>query len=225
MKRLLFPLLIGLLGAAILLSLGTWQVRRLAWKEGVLADIEARIAAPPVALPPSADPVADRYLPVRMEGAIAGAPLRVLASRKQIGAGYRLISAFETDGRRVLLDRGFLREGLPVPAPAARAEVRGNLHWPVEADSFTPAPDGDLWFARDVTAMAAALGTEPLLVVAARIDPPEPGVEPMPVDTAGIPNDHLQYAITWFSLAAIWLGMTGYWLWRNRSRTQGQGEL
>jgi surfeit locus 1 family protein len=44
-------------------------------------------------------------------------------------------------------------------------------------------------------------------------------IEPMPVDTSGIPNDHMNYAITWFSLAAVWLGMTAYLLWRIRQRT------
>jgi surfeit locus 1 family protein len=64
--------------------------------------------------------------------------------------------------------------------------------------------------------MADALGTEPVMVVA-RL-PTGDGIAPMPVDTAGIPNDHLNYAITWFSLAAVWLGMTGLALWRIRRR-------
>jgi surfeit locus 1 family protein len=59
-------------GVAILVSLGVWQVQRLAWKEGVLAEIEARIAAAPVALPEAPDPEADRYLPVADGGAILG---------------------------------------------------------------------------------------------------------------------------------------------------------
>jgi surfeit locus 1 family protein len=62
------------------------------------------------------------------------------------------------------------------------------------------------------------------MVVARAIRPAEPGVEPEPVDTTGIPNNHLQYAITWFSMAALWLGMTGYWLWRNRARSDETGE-
>ena len=61
-------------------------------------------------------------------------------------------------------------------------------------------------------AMAATLKAEPVLVVA-RSDTGD-GIEPMPVGTEGIPNDHLQYAITWFSLAAVWLGMTVFLLWR-----------
>ena len=78
-----------------------------------------------------------------------------------------------------------------------------------------PAPDlaRNVWFARDVAQMAVVLGTEETLVVAR--DAVVPGIEPMPVDTAGIPNDHLNYAITWFLLAAVWAGMTGLLIWRN----------
>ena len=97
--------------------------------------------------------------------------------------------------------------------------VTGNLQWPRETDSYTPAPDirGNTWFARDVPAMAAELGTQPILIVAR--SQTDPAVTPMPVDTVGIPNDHLNYAITWFSLALIWAAMTAYFLWRTRAKT------
>lgn len=221
MQRLLAPLLIGLAGIAVLVSLGVWQVQRLAWKEGVLADIEARISADPVTLPVLIDPEAQRYLPVRMQGAIGNGALFVLVSVKQRGAGWRVISDFTTlEGRRVLLDRGFV----PVAnktAPDRRDEevsVLGNLHWPDDRNSSTPDndPTTNTWFARDIAVMAEALGTEPLLVIARDLSPPDPGVSPLPVDTSGIPNDHLHYAITWFSLAAVWLIMTGVWIRRRQ---------
>ncbi|KMW59544.1 Cytochrome oxidase biogenesis protein Surf1 [Candidatus Rhodobacter oscarellae] len=221
MKRYLFPLIIGLGGVAILVSLGVWQVQRLAWKEGVLADISARIAAQPVALPAQPNPQQHAYLPVRAEGTVTDG-LRVLASAKRRGAGYRMISVFETDGRKVLLDRGFLSVDAQADAGAPQEiTVTGNLHWPDEVDGFTPEPDTEmnLWFARDVPAMAAALGTEPVLIIARRIEPAGYAAEPMPVGATGIPNDHLEYAITWFSLAIVWAGMTAFLLWRIRQRT------
>ena len=58
---------------------------------------------------------------------------------------------------------------------------------------------------------------EPVLLVARELSQPEDSVTPLPVDTAHIPNDHLQYAITWFSLAAIWLAMTVLFLRRRRA--------
>jgi surfeit locus 1 family protein len=220
MGRLLFLIIVGLAGAGILIGLGIWQVQRLAWKEGVLAQIETRIASDPVALPLTPDPEADRYMPVRLTGTIAPAELHVLVSIKRVGPGYRVISPFTTEGgRRLLLDRGFIPDAAKGAARAGgTATVTGNLHWPRETDGFTPAPDiaGNIWFARDVPAMAAALGTEEILVVASALAPPDPDVRPMPVDTAGIPNDHLEYAITWFSLAAIWIGMSLYFVLRGR---------
>ena len=223
MRRLVVPVLFGLVGVAILAGLGLWQVQRLAWKEAVLARIEARVGAAPVALPAAPVPGRDTYLPVRAEG-LAGAGGRVLVSMKPVGAGYRMISVFETGGRKVLLDRGFL--GVDEPSDAGqrqRVDVTGNLHWPDEVDSFTPAPDLDegLWFARDVPAMAAALGTEPVLIVAREITPPVFSARPVPVGTEGIANNHLQYAITWFSLALVWAGMTGLWVWHITRATDG----
>jgi surfeit locus 1 family protein len=216
------PLLFGLIGCAILIALGTWQLQRLDWKRGILADIEARITAVPVALPPAPDAQDDRYLPVAVSGRTTAEEIRVLVSRKQIGAGYRIIAAFETDdGRRILIDRGFLREAdYGIPRPQTEIQITGNLHWPDEVDSYTPQPDlgRDIWFARDVPAMAAALNTEPVLVVVRDTSAPQPGLDPMPVDTSGIPNDHLTYAITWYSLALVWAGMTLFLLWRIRRR-------
>ena len=221
LRRMIFPLLIGLLGGGVLISLGVWQMQRLAWKEAILADIEARIVAAPVPLPAAPDPEADRYLPVTLEGRFTGEQIDVLVSRKQIGPGLRIVEAFETlDGRRVLVDRGFVRQDdRDAPRESGAALVEGNLHWPDETDGFTPPPDAatGLWFARDVAAMAKALDTEPTFIVARRRTGGD--IEPMPVDTSGIPNDHLNYAITWFSLAAVWLGMTAYLLWRIRQRT------
>ncbi len=224
-RRMILPLLFGLFGAAILISLGVWQMQRLAWKEGILAQIEAKISADPVALPLLPTKEADQYLPVTLTGTFTGEGLDVLVSRKEIGAGFRVIAVMETDGRRVLIDRGFLRdEDRAAPRPGAQAgavTINGNFLWPVEVDSFTPPPDPKtgLWFARDLPAMAKALNTEPLLVVQWTSSLDDPKVEAMPVDTTNIPNDHLGYAIQWFGLAAVWLGMTGYLLWRIKRRT------
>lgn len=225
MKRYLSAILLGAVGIAILLSLGAWQVRRLAWKAHVIAAIEAKIGADPVPLSSLAapDPVADLYRPVAAGGQTTGEELLVLSGQKGQGAGFEVISVLETDGgRRILLDRGFVAEAArDAPRPPVALEVAGNLHWPQEADSFTPKPDAarGLWFARDVPAMAAALGTEPLMIVARAVDGDAQGIVPVPVDTSHIPNDHLQYAITWFSLAAVWAGMTVFLLWRIRQRT------
>jgi surfeit locus 1 family protein len=221
-RRMIGPLLFGAFGIAVLVSLGVWQLQRLAWKETVLAQIDARIGAAPVSLPTTPDVAVDRYLPVLVSGALTGEELDVLVSRKEIGAGYRVISVLETDtGRRVLVDRGFLvDDARGLPREVRALDVEGNLVWPDEVDGYTPAPDAKtgVWFARDIPAMAVALKAEPLLVVAK--SETGDGIEPMPVDSSAITNDHLNYAITWFSLALVWAGMTGLLLWRIRQNVE-----
>jgi surfeit locus 1 family protein len=219
MRRTLFLLIIGLGGAAILISLGVWQVQRLAWKQAIIADINARITATPVALPETVDPLTDAYLPIVADGVIEDGEIHVLVSQKDIGAGYRIIAPFQLqDGRQIMVDRGFvLTTAKDTERAIGQATVIGNLQWPQETDGFTPAPDmkANIWFARDVDAMATQLQTLPILLVARSSSLSEPGVSALPVDTARIPNDHLQYAITWFSLAAIWLGMSLFFLRRR----------
>lgn len=223
MRRLLFPMILGLGGAAVLVSLGLWQLQRHDWKQGVLAAMEARIGAAPVALPAVPAAQRDQYLAVEVTGRYSGEGLAVLVSRRQVGPGVRRVDVLEADGgRRILVDRGFVPEAQRAQSgPAAgAARVQGNLLWPDEVDGFTPVPDlgRGLWFARDLPAMAAHLGAEPVLVVLRASDPADPEVEPMPVDTSAIPDNHLGYAVQWFGLAAVWLGMTAFWLWRNRRR-------
>lgn len=218
-RRLFLPLFFGILGTAILLWLGTWQVQRLAWKEGVLAEINARISDAPIAIPANPDPEADKYLPVAAKGRITNEEIHVLASSKTTGAIYRVIAVFETEDRRLLVDRGWIKpDQKNAPRAAFETEIIGNLHWPDEIDSYTPEADIDdnIWFARDVSAMAAELGTEPVLLVLRENTKNNTDATPMPVTTSGIPNDHLQYAVTWYGLALVWVIMTVYYLRRMR---------
>ena len=96
----------------------------------------------------------------------------------------------------------------------------GNLHWPDEVDSFTPEPDleNNIWFARDVERVASALQTEPILIILKDSTFKDKNINPMPIDTTHIPNDHLQYAITWFSLAIIWALMSCLFIWTTRQK-------
>ena len=220
---MIFPLLFGAFGALALCALGVWQVQRLEWKQEILATIDSRIAAPPAPLPASPREGRDNFLAVTAEGHVLGPELLMLLGRQGHGPGYRVIAVFETNGRRVLLDRGFTPER---DRDSNRAggwmEVVGNLHWPDEWDAFfTPKPEGNLWFARDVGAMAKQLGAEPVLIVARRTEPPQTDLLPWPVDSSGIPNNHRNYAITWFLMALAWCGMTALWVWRIRRGQTG----
>lgn len=222
MRRIVFPLILGVAGVAILLSLGFWQLRRLEWKQAMLAEISAEIGGAPQPLPAPGATEALKYAAIAVTGTTTGHEVLVLTGMKDVGPGFEVIAAFQTpDGRRILIDRGFVPESARrTPRPAVALEVTGNLHWPNEADKYTPPPDlaAGVWFARDLAAMAAHLGTEPLLVVAAQVAGDAQGVTPVPITISGIRNEHLNYAITWFLLAAAWSGMTVFLLWRIRHK-------
>ncbi|MBV7410623.1 SURF1 family protein [Maritimibacter sp. DP1N21-5] len=219
-KQILTGVLL-LAGLALFVGLGVWQLQRLEWKEGVLAEIEARIGAAPVDVPATPDPDADRYLPVAVTGTMEAGELHVLVSHVDYGAGFRIVSPFVTDtGRRIMVDRGFVPSARrDDPHATGEMQVAGNLHWPDERDSYTPEDDLDAnyWYARDVDRMSAALDTEHLLLVA-RTET-DPAILPLPVSPDGIRNKHFEYAMTWFLFAATWVGMTGFALWRIRRRT------
>ncbi len=216
--RYLVPLLFGLGGAAILIGLGVWQLQRLDWKREIIATAEAQMGAPAGPLPATANPDGDAYRHVAVAGTILPQELHVLTSQPPLGIGFKVIAAMETaDGRRLMVDRGFVPEADKIaPRPPVEGTVTGILLWPKETDLFTPEPDteGNMWFARDVDTMAKALGTEPLMIV--ETEPlGEAAPLPLPV-TANFRNEHLQYALTWFALAVVWLGMTVYWVVRIR---------
>lgn len=221
MRRYLFPLILGLLGCAALIWLGVWQLQRMAWKEAMLAEIQSRIESPAVPLPKAVDP-SMKYMPVTVTGTTTGDEIDVLSGTKERGGGYQVISGFVTDdGLRIMLDRGFVDQSQKRDLrPPTRLQVLGNLHWPQEKSSSTPAPnlDQNIWFARDVPAMAQRLGTDPVLVVVAQVSGDAQDVAPIPVSIQGVPNNHLSYAVQWFTIAAVWAGMTVALIWRIRQR-------
>lgn len=220
MRRYLFPVLMGIIGVAVLTSLGFWQLDRMEEKRAYLDEMEARIANTPIPLPGVPEEGAHKFQAVTVQGRFTGEFLEVLAGQKGASPGVMVIEAFElAGGRRIMVQRGFVaEEARAVPRAPHEATIQGNLHWPDDTSSSTPPPDAKtgLWFARDVPAMALKLGTEPTLIVAR--EPTGDGIAPMPVDTSGIPNNHWGYAIQWFLLAATWAGMTLFLLWRIRAR-------
>ncbi len=219
MRKLFFPIILGVSGVAVLLYLGFWQLQRLAWKEGILAEIDARITGAPIALPLDPTEAEDEYIAVELSGRVSGEELHVLTSGTAAGTGYQVITAIETDdGRRVLLDLGLLPlDAKDAPSQNAQADIVGNLIWPDDVNDSTPNPDleKNIWFGRDVGAMSEALGTEPLMVVIKEMSPPDPRLTPLPVDTSTVKNDHREYAITWFLLAIVWAIMSLYWIIRT----------
>jgi surfeit locus 1 family protein len=238
---LVTSLIVGV-ALAILLALGTWQVERLKWKEALIATLEQRLAAPPVALPPARDwrtleAGRDEYLRVAFPATFdndkeafvytTGSSMR----RDTSGPGYWVFTpARLADGRTALVNRGFVPEGRQDPASrreglvSGTVDIVGVLRWPELPGLFTPAgePARNLWFARDATAIAAAKGVaDPAPFYIEMESPVPPGGLPHPAAVRPtLPNSHLGYAITWFGLAAMLIGVYGAWMvgrWRGRN--------
>jgi surfeit locus 1 family protein len=238
-RGLLVPSLAALAALAVLLSLGTWQVQRKAWKEGLIATIGERIAAPPTTLPaPGAWGRLDRddaeFRRVAFAAAFrhdqealvytAGSSLRGDVS----GPGYWVFTpARLADGNLVVVDRGFVPEGRQQTASRAAGQVPGTveivgaLRWPEPAGRFTPAGDAarNLWFARDHLAMAAAKNWGSVAPFYVEQEAPlPPGGLPKPGRIApNLPNNHLQYALTWYGLALVLVIVFAIWA-RSRVR-------
>jgi surfeit locus 1 family protein len=236
----LVPSLAAAAALAVLVSLGLWQLDRLAWKEGLIATLEQRLSASPVALPPPAEwplltAARDEFLRVTLRAAFqndrealvytGGSSMREATG----GPGYWVFTpARLADGALVMVNRGFVPEGRQDPASRAAGQTAGPvdmigvLRWPEPPGLFTPNgdPARNIWFARDSAAIAAAKGisSAPFYV---ELESPEP---PGGLPHAGrlqpnLPNNHFGYALTWLGLAAVLVGVYIAWLfsgWRKR---------
>jgi len=220
---------------AILIALGTWQLQRLKWKEGLLAHIAALQHAPARPIEPALDALAAGgdvdFTRVRVTcPGLAGAPFVELYGLKDGQAGSRLISACQVASRKyrtVLVDRGFVADTVSArpaidAADQAPLEVTGVLRVPDRATFITPAnqPQTNRWFSRDAAAMAKALGAPapaaPVFLFAeSATSPGFPALQPAPLP-AQISNRHLEYALTWFGLAGALAGVYLAVLFRRR---------
>jgi cytochrome oxidase assembly protein ShyY1 len=216
-----------LVGIAVLVSLGAWQLQRKTWKENLIATLTARVAAPPQALPLSPNRSTDEFTRVRLHGAfIPGQSVLVFTSgsalRPDVTApGYWVLSPLRTDdGRIVVVNRGYVAGKSAAPPPSGEVELVGALRWPDEAGLFTPAdePGNDLWYRRDPVAIGAAKGWGQVAPFVVEQETPQlagaPQAGPLVVR---LRDAHLQYAITWFGLAAGLAGVYLVWL-RGRLR-------
>ncbi|WP_375254304.1 SURF1 family protein [Yoonia sp.] len=217
LRKILFPLVLGIAGCGVLISLGLWQVERLSWKEGVLASIEARLTAPPAPLSLDVSEEVNEYTRVTLTGTPTGEELHVLVSGTEAGTGYRVISKVDTVLGAILVDLGLLAIDNKAAAPlVAEMQIIGTLLWPDDQNAQTPDPDlgANIWFARNIETMSVALDTLPLMVVVSQATPADPRLIALPVNTTTIKNDHLAYALTWFLLAAVWAIMSLYLILR-----------
>lgn len=229
-KGLVVPVALAFL---VLIGLGLWQLQRKTWKEGLIATLTAELAAPPVPLPvvtawPSFDRASVEYRRVKFTATFDNAQEALVygaasAFRPDVsGPGYWVFTPAHLAGGGVLLvNRGFVPEGRQDSASRPQGEITGPieivgaLRWPDSRHWFTPndEPSHNLWFTADPASIAAAKGLGPVAPFYVEQESPvPPGGLPQPGKLeVMLPDNHLQYALTWFGLAIVLLAMFGSW--------------
>ena len=215
----MFPYFFGILGMLILAGLGIWQVQRLAWKNNLIREISESLGTPPISVVPNEINIGSQYLSVSANGKFLERELHVLHSLKPYGPGFKVIKPFKLSSDEIILvDLGFVEEKNKTEERIFTDEtIKGNIFFPNETDFFTPDPnlDRNIWFARNIDSMANYLGTMPILLVLS--NSVDRGVITTPL-RANLVNNHLQYAVTWFSMAVTWVFMSFYLIIRVTKR-------
>jgi surfeit locus 1 family protein len=229
----------------VLLGLGTWQVQRLHWKEGLIAERTARTTAAAIALPPAGQTLSPQALAdldfrhATVTGIFRHEQEMYLAARTMEGSvGYQVITPLQqTDGSVILVNRGWVPETRKDPPKRAQGQIAGTVtvdgairaprskNWLESKVVPDDQPAQNLWFWEDLTTMGAHAGVAPEKLVPVFIEAgaaPNPGGLPIGGQTkVNLPNDHLQYAITWYALAvALVVIYVVYHVQQQRGRPQ-----
>jgi surfeit locus 1 family protein len=230
LRPALWPTLVSLPILVLSLTLGIWQMERREWKRDIIDRIAANQAAPPMTLDQllSGIPLRHEYGRVKVAGTFEHGREFFLAARSlKNKVGLQVIVPLKTDdGRVVLFDRGWVPDrnaATQVAAqPSGRVELTGLVRRSQIRARFAPenVPEKNVWFQADVPLMRKMAGAPP--------DPkldsfflesdatPNPGGMPVGGQTRlEIPNDHLQYAITWFLIALALAGVYLAYHWEN----------
>lgn len=220
------------------IGLGVWQVERLQWKEGLIAEVNARLGASAYDLPPvgqwqALDTESYRYHPLTVSGHYAdGGTVRVFTSLSEPkgrygGPGYWILTPFDADGGgTVFVNRGFVPDASsaafldPATIPKGQLSLTG-IALPAETGGpFTPPPDraSSTDWIRDPLRLAALDGLSgPVLQLTIDLPAGPAGALPQGGETVvDFPNNHLGYAFTWFGLALLTPALLAYWVWRQR---------
>ncbi len=239
MARKSLFLLFGLatIALTIMVGLGAWQMERLAWKNELVATIDARVGAPPV---PLSDMLGEvrvggdiRYLRVSASGQFDFEREIYMYSFDEQGVGWLVYSPFITDLGVVIVNRGFVPDGSR--DPASRRDAGGARSGPVNITGLARVPgrqtlfvpDNNLpannWYWNDLEAMAAEFEIPPESVLPFFLDlqsPAPAGGLPRPGTTrVELTNRHLEYAITWFGLAVAFAIIFVIFLWKQVRQT------
>lgn len=244
--RLLLPAILTVIGTLMLCGLGSWQLARMSEKHAFITRLQAQAASAPVPLPAERDwaslsPEALDLTRVAATGSfidtgIASVRTTIASggpgTRQLSGFGRWIFQGFRLEsGGVILVNRGFVPEArlAEVKPASGPATVTGFLRAPENRNAFTPAdlPAQREFYTRDPAAIAASLGLSgaaPFYLEAERqgdgLTPPA-GVEVKEL-IGRIPDNHLQYALTWFGLALTLIGVFGAYAWQARRRGASQ---
>jgi len=206
----------------VMIGLSIWQVQRLHWKEELIAERTARTTAAPVELPPAGTDLGPlEFRKASVTGSFDHAHEFYLAARSQNGnVGYWIVTPLTTDkGETVLIERGWVPETMKLPQTRQQGQVAGTvtlngiIRLPQVKTFFQPdnEPQKNVWFYLAPVEMAQASGLPIRSDLYLDADQtPNPGGYPLGGQTRiNLPNDHLQYAVTWallaLSLAAVYV--------------------
>lgn len=208
---------------AILVGLGTWQLQRRDAKEAHIAKIEAGLALPPVAFDPMADPSVQDFRRLQTAGRLLPDRAFMLGSRvrgEQLGSDL-VAPLLLADGSFQLVELGWLDDAefaawrAGTPARDIRLVGVGRDRSRSRPGFFVPnaRPAQRRWYDWDLASVARDLGgkVQPIVVTAERLPEGVSGPVPRPV-SVDLPNDHLNYVITWFGLAG---GLVMVWALRG----------
>lgn len=229
----LWPTLFTVPAVLIMIGLCAWQVQRLHWKEGLIAERQSRTAAAAIELPAAGSDLAGaEFRKVGLEGAFRHDKELFLGARSHNGnPGYQILTPFElTDGQTILVNRGWVPVDRKLPERRADGQIAGRvlleglLRLPRGKAFMQPdnEPAHNMWFFVDLPAMARFAGLPLRTDLYLDAGPGEnPGGYPIGGQTRlELPNDHLQYAITWGLLAlALIVIYVLYHLKLQRERT------
>ncbi len=212
----LIPTLITIPSIIIMLGLGSWQLERMEWKENLIALLEARTSATPTsALPELVTQKDHEFLPVVLEGRFLHENEMLLQNRTHDKkAGMHVLTPFirAEGGGAILVDRGW------VPFEAAGPEhrmanqlegpltIEGIIRFPTGQSDFIPDNniEKNQWYFIDLDVMGkvASIDFAPFYIMASS----DLGAAELPIGgqwKVALPNNHLEYALTWYSLALI----------------------
>lgn len=213
------PTVITIAGLILLLSLGTWQMNRLEWKRSIIKEINENSALPPIDLTSGAGDIEKyKYRRIKVRGEfLHDKEIHLFMGPKAERGrpGYDILTPLKTDeGEYVLIDRGWVNSDIKSPDNRPETlvkgpvEIEGVIHMGESPGRFTPENDvaKNLWFWIDLDKIEnyAGINLQNFYVRALKKD--KKNVYPIASDEfIKVRNDHLQYAITWYSLAIILL--------------------